>query len=85
MTSYSSESNSDGLTSTGLDHVYIQSLSIDLADLKQVYEATAIVEQERSQKVYYKFLYCMMLLGLPLEFALSMCDHREKKFDVLYV
>jgi hypothetical protein len=44
MTSYSSESNSNGLSSTGLDRVYIQSLSTDLADLKQVCEATAIAE-----------------------------------------
>jgi hypothetical protein len=51
MTSYSSESNSNGLSSIGLDHVYIQSLSINLADLKQqVCEATATAEQERSQK-----------------------------------
>jgi hypothetical protein len=49
MTSYSSKSNSNGLSSKGLDHVYIQFLSIDLADLKQqACEATAIAEQERS-------------------------------------
>jgi hypothetical protein len=52
MTFYSYETNSNGLSSTGLDHVYIQSLSTDLYGLKQqVCEATAIAEQERSQKV----------------------------------